>query len=246
MNRKRLVSTIVCIALLAAALSTLTCVFGEKRKAAYTDFLAGIRWTETSSQSSAALSGGGEIIVQQNVDAAAALNETLASPVFNLPASLRSIEEEAFEGTAIVSVRLPEKVESIGERAFANIPTLWLIRIPDATKTIAGNGFEGSDQVTIVAAPGSYARAYASENGLRYIPSAVMYAGVDEAQVSANANDRRIGMEIDWHDDAEEETASSRWRPVEEIKAEQFREYIANIMIGRAPPVFACVTGMTA
>ena len=40
-------------------------------------------------------------------------------PVFKLPASLQVIEDEAFEGTAIVSVDLPESVESI---ATARLP----------------------------------------------------------------------------------------------------------------------------
>ena len=53
-----------------------------------------------------------------------------ATPTFNLPASLQIIEAEAFEGTAIVTVDLPETVETIGERAFANIPTLRQITIP--------------------------------------------------------------------------------------------------------------------
>ena len=43
---------------------------------------------------------------------------------FRFPASLQIIEEEAFEGTSIVIVDLPESVEEIGDRAFAEIETL--------------------------------------------------------------------------------------------------------------------------
>ena len=67
--------------------------------------------------------------------------ETAAPPIFQLPVSLRVIEDEAFEGTAIVSAALPDSVESIGERAFANISALRSVKIPNATKEIAKSAF---------------------------------------------------------------------------------------------------------
>ena len=77
------------------------------------------------------------------------LSDPNAIPIFNLPESLEIIEDEAFEGTAIVRIELPEMVSIIGERAFANISTLRSIRIPLATQSIAASAFAGSSQITI-------------------------------------------------------------------------------------------------
>ena len=84
--------------------------------------------------------------------------------LFHLPDSLQKIEDEAFEGTAVTEVILPETVTTIGERAFADIDNLRSIRIPIGTISIADNVFAGSNRVVITAAPNSYARAWAKKN----------------------------------------------------------------------------------
>ena len=77
-----------------------------------------------------------------------------ATTTFKLPASLKAIQDEAFEGTALVTVDLSgTSVEKIGERAFANIPTLIGIRVPEKTRFIAKTAFAGSDHVTLTGAP---------------------------------------------------------------------------------------------
>ncbi len=91
-----------------------------------------------------------------------------SAPSFNLPSSLRIIDDSAFEGTALVSVDIPESVTYIGDNAFANIPTLLAVHIPDATQFIGKNAFANSKNVTITASSNSYARSWAKDNGLRF------------------------------------------------------------------------------
>ena len=162
-----------------------------------------------------------------------------APPVFQLPASLKFIEDEAFEGTAIVVVDLPETVESIGENAFANIPTLRSIRIPDATKQIAKTAFAGSSNVTITAAPGSYARAWARENDVSFVPLTVMYAGTGSVQFSASTGNRHEQIDADVYGPAGGTEKRPQWRPLNEINTERYADHIANHISGRSPPAWA-------
>ncbi len=90
------------------------------------------------------------------------------APSFTLPASLQIIDDSAFEGTALVSVDIPESVTYIGDNAFANIPSLLAVRIPDATEFIGKDAFTNSNQVTITASSNSYARTWAKDNGFRF------------------------------------------------------------------------------
>ena len=93
---------------------------------------------------------------------------SLKASSFTLPASLQVIEDSAFEGTAIVSVGISESVSYIGERAFANIPTLLGVSIPDKTQFIGKEAFADSKQVTLTASSNSYARTWAKDNGYRF------------------------------------------------------------------------------
>ncbi len=90
------------------------------------------------------------------------------TPSFRLPSSLQIIDDSAFEGTALVSVDIPESVAYIGDNAFANIPTLLAVHIPDATQFIGKGAFANSKNVTITASSNSYARTWAKDNGLRF------------------------------------------------------------------------------
>ena len=175
----------------------------------------------------------------QDTGAGAESLEPADTVTFKLPASLQVIEDEAFEGTAIVSIDLPETVESIGERAFADIPTLLSVKIPEKTKEIARTAFSGSNNVTITAAPNSYARTWAKDNGIPFSPIVVMHAGTGNPQVSTGlaAGQTRIDIEISGA--AVDREKMPHWRPIDEIKAEQYDQYIANCILGRAPPACA-------
>lgn len=161
------------------------------------------------------------------------------SPTVRLPASLQHIEDEAFEGTAFIHVEIPEKVESIGENAFANIPTLRSVVISEHTQKIAITAFEGSRRATISSTPNSYARTWANENGIPFAPIAVVYAGAGSAQISASVNSRKESIDIDITRSASGVDSHPQWRPVSEIHADQYEECIANCVSGRAPPACA-------
>ena len=160
---------------------------------------------------------------------------------FVLPAGLKIIEAEAFEGTAIRSVALPARVEVIGDRAFANIPTLRGIHIPEKTRIIARSAFSGSDQVTITGVPGSYARRFARENGIPFAPTRTVYAGIGAPQLAVNAAARPSRMDADDAHAAENGKIrkDTQWRPIGEIKADQNDQLITNHISGRAPPACA-------
>lgn len=169
----------------------------------------------------------------------AVLKQNPAVPAFRLPASLKVIDDEAFEGTAIVLADLPDTVEHIGERAFADIPSLRFIRIPENTTYIASNAFAGSNQVTLTAAPNSYARAWAKTNHIPFNPFAVIHEGQENLRASANLS-RKTAQTLD-----EDSAASSdglgkdpSWRPAEDIQFEQYDSVIANHRAGRAPPAW--------
>lgn len=79
-----------------------------------------------------------------------------------LPAQLKTIEEQAFYGDiAVTEAVLPDGTESIGQQAFA-YSGLRRITIPDSVTAIANNAFDGISALTIVSSSDSYARQYAS------------------------------------------------------------------------------------
>ena len=101
-----------------------------------------------------------------------------------LPTSLTIIEDEAFVGTAITNVVLPENVEVIGDYAFANIQTLMKISIPNKTAYIGKNAFKDSTNVKITGAPKGYAKTWAHEHGIPFNPITSFYAFNNTVQVN--------------------------------------------------------------
>ncbi len=159
-----------------------------------------------------------------------------SAPAFRLPASLQIIEDEAFEGTALVAVDLPETVEEIGDRAFADIPSLRILKIPDNTKRIGKRIVAGSNNVIITAAPGSYARNWAQENGVPFAPITVMTAN-SQAVSAALSSFHSSEIIIAENDDIEKEKRTAR--AVDEINNNLYEESIAYHIQGRAPPFHA-------
>ena len=88
--------------------------------------------------------------------------------IYDLPSNLTSIGDEAFVGIGTYQVTIPEKVETIGSRAFADCDVLFLVIIPDSVTEIAADAFEGSDKMVILCSEGSYAHEYAVKNGVAY------------------------------------------------------------------------------
>lgn len=160
-------------------------------------------------------------------------NETVTEA--KLPSSLETIEDEAFEGTALVKVELPEGVETIGEHAFANISTLCNIRIPITTSYIASSAFEGSDRTTITAPGNSYARTWAKNNGLPFSPIVMFCASVQGQSIQVITLNR--STEVTDGQTESDIKPEKQWRRIEEIKITRTEELIANHVQGRSPPM---------
>lgn len=158
-----------------------------------------------------------------------------AVKTFELPELLTIIGDEAFEGTSIVNIDLPEKVTTIGERAFANIQTLRIFRIPIATNNIARSAFIGSNNVMIMAAQDSYARSWAKENGIPFLPLTVMCAGTGGQNITGSLVTAL--KEVLDTESIETQNTNRAWRKFEEIQAHETIKIIANVIQSRAPPV---------
>ena len=154
-----------------------------------------------------------------------------------LPESVKIIEDEAFEGTAITNVVLPENVETIGDYAFANIQTLQQISIPNSTTYIGKNAFKGSNNVTITGAPKGYARAWAHENGIPFNPITSFYAFNNTVQVNGElTNSRAERLDVD-SEQTEEEKPKPTGRMTGELNAEEKETITAFHIQGRSPPM---------
>ena len=95
---------------------------------------------------------------------------TLSGPALadtlTLPASLKTIEAEAFMGdTSLDEVVLPEGIESIGSRAFAN-SSVKTVNLPATLTSIADDAFDGVTEITVAAEQGTAAYEWAVAQGL--------------------------------------------------------------------------------
>lgn len=86
-----------------------------------------------------------------------------------IPSGTTAIEFEAFLNSAAEEVVLPEGLQSIGVRSFGNCESLKLVHIPDSVSYISAVAFSGSENVTLLCAPGSYSESYALSNGIRCV-----------------------------------------------------------------------------
>jgi len=85
-----------------------------------------------------------------------------------LPENLIIIEEEAFRGCRMGRVIIPEGVEEIRDFAFADNENLYYVSVPDSVQRIAGNAFYNDPNLCIFCNAGSYAEAWAIDNGAAY------------------------------------------------------------------------------
>ena len=85
-----------------------------------------------------------------------------------LPSSLLLIEDSAFEGTAFSAAVLPDTVRAVGDRAFARMPNLRVLNIPDSLTQLGRDAFSGSEAVTLLGSPGGMAQGYAQANAVRF------------------------------------------------------------------------------
>lgn len=156
---------------------------------------------------------------------------------FALPVSLITIEDEAFEGTAITNVVLPENVETIGDYAFANIKTLHNITIPQSTTRIGENAFIGSNNVTITGAPKGYARTWAHENGIPFNPITSFYAFNNTVQVNGELTNSRDEKLNDGNEETEGKELKPTGRMAGELNVEKKEIITAFHIQSRSPPM---------
>lgn len=156
----------------------------------------------------------------------------------NLPTSLAIIEDNAFEGTALITIKLPSTVHTIGNQAFANIPTLKNITIPNTTTDIGKNAFKGSNQVTITSAPKSYTRTWAKENGIPFIPITSYYAFNTPVKITGLSQSKSEQQRLLLNGErTENKTPNLTGRMTGEIKADKYEEITAFHIQGRSPPM---------
>lgn len=91
--------------------------------------------------------------------------------VFKLPASIVIVEDEAFEGTSVEKVILPEKLTDVRERAFADNRALTVICIPESVTFIADDAFDGNSNLIIQGLSDSYAAHWANEHNIAFAPT---------------------------------------------------------------------------
>lgn len=88
---------------------------------------------------------------------------------FEFPSSLERIEDEAFEGTAIEIMILPEGVLYIGENVFQVVCSLKEVYIPDSVVYIADSAFMNDGLYTIHGVKGSCAEDWAKQHKVPFI-----------------------------------------------------------------------------
>ncbi len=88
---------------------------------------------------------------------------------FVFPASLQSIDEEAFVGTAAETVIFPEGFSKIGDLAFAYARNLKNAYIPATTNNIGSDSFSHNANLTIHGVEKSIAYQWALENGFAFV-----------------------------------------------------------------------------
>ena len=93
--------------------------------------------------------------------------------LLTLPEDLKTISEEAFYGdSSLDEVVLPEGIERIESRAFANT-SVKKVYFPDSLNYIAPDAFSGSTQVTGWGNAGTYAADYCQRRNIPYEASGV-------------------------------------------------------------------------
>lgn len=90
--------------------------------------------------------------------------------ILQLPASLKTIEEEAFAGMwQVQQVNIPEGVTAIGKRAFADCTLLRLVIIPNSVQTLADDAFSGCHPEILCDAENQQVIDWANAQGLMVV-----------------------------------------------------------------------------
>ena len=93
--------------------------------------------------------------------------EVSEKPTASFPASLRTLQEEAFFGTSIEVALFQEGFSYIGKNAFGNTTSLRDVYIPQSIEYISADAFSGS--ILIHTADKSYAQKWAEEHAVECV-----------------------------------------------------------------------------
>ena len=104
---------------------------------------------------------------------------------FVLPASLQTIGEEAFSGTAAESVVLPYGFLHLERKAFDRAVSLTDIYIPPTIESIGENALPRSRELTVHGVSGSRAQTLAEEHGLSFAAVNVLVLPYREGKTGA-------------------------------------------------------------
>ena len=159
--------------------------------------------------------------------------------VFHLPKNLQYIGDEAFVGTMAEAVILPDTVDDISDRAFADMPRLMAINIPESVILIGDEIFDCQQQVMIFGSTNGRASRYAATAGLPFVPVNALLPDIDHQLLSeqyGNANRvRRDGL-------TNVPTLQLNIKPTEiavgDINTYVYNRCIAFYYQGRSPPLF--------
>ena len=91
----------------------------------------------------------------------------------------------------------------------------------------------------LTGAPASYARAFAHDNGIPFVPLTMMRAGTENTQVFLRISQSGHSEILDYEEISGEPDIGPQWRPLGDIIAEFNEQLAANHLIGRAPPTCA-------
>lgn len=86
----------------------------------------------------------------------------------SVPAGTTKIEADAFQNTALVSLKLPEGLTAIDAGTFSQCNRLEAIWIPASVTAIAPDAFSGCSRVVLHVESGSAAETFARQSGLNY------------------------------------------------------------------------------
>jgi len=87
-----------------------------------------------------------------------------------LPGALSTVEEEAFLGAAVFGrVLAGDGLETIGSRAFAQMPALRQVILPASVKSVASDAFEGSGGAVLMGPDEAALAALAQGCGAQYV-----------------------------------------------------------------------------
>ena len=94
-----------------------------------------------------------------------ALGTAAIADTLTLPADLTAIEDQAFFGDeSLETVVLPEHLETIGSKAFAE-SSVTAVNLPDSLTFIADDAFDDTAITTLTVNEGTYAYTWAVNHG---------------------------------------------------------------------------------